>query len=133
MSLSRVRPIGRVVLSMVLLVGCASSGGQSEGAGRAIETGSGPGYETMQIVVRNDLPSGAASSIQVVSTTGERTLLGAVPPLETQTFNVRLNGDWSYRLVAESVGGRRVSSQLFTVSPGGQVSWRLPDNFLAGP
>jgi hypothetical protein len=122
-----------IVAAALLAAGCASSSGRSEEGAQIVETGSGPQFETMQIVVRNDRPSGAASSVQVVSTTGERTLLGAVAPLDTQTFDVKLNGNWSYRLVAEAAGGGRVVSQLFPVSEGGRVSWRLPDNFLSGP
>ena len=122
-----------VIAAALLAGGCAGAGGRSEERVQTVETGSGRSYETMRIVVRNQRPSGAASSVQIVSTTGERTLLGAVAPLDTQTFDVTLNGNWSYRLVAEAAGGGRVVSQLFPVSEGGRVTWRLPDNFLSGP
>jgi hypothetical protein len=108
------------VACLLVLAGCASAERQQ---GRA----QGP----MEVVVENTRPSGAAVSIQIVSSTGERTLLGAVAPLNTETFRVTLSQDWSYRLVAQTPEGGRIVSQSFALAPGEEVHWTLPFNTLA--
>ena len=116
----------RLCLSLVLGApllagaGCASAGRQEAGAA----------LEPVEIVVENTQPSGAALSVQIVSSTGERTLLGAVPPLGSETFRLDLHGDRAYRLLAVSPEGRRIVSDTFALGPGERVRWTVPFNSL---
>ena len=124
MSTSRKFWLG-LVLGTVLLsaAACASAGTEEIAAG-------GP---PARIVVDNTRPSGAAVSVQLVSSSGDRTLLGAVPPLGKETFELDLRLDRAYRLVAESPGGRRIVSETFPLGPGNQIRWTIPFNTLFTP
>jgi hypothetical protein len=124
MSTSRKFRLG-LVLGAALLsgAGCASSGTQEIAA-------AGP---PARIVVENTRRSGAAVSVQLVSSSGDRTLLGAVPPLGKEAFELDLRLDRAYRLVAESPEGRRIVSETFPLGPGNQIRWTIPFNSLFTP
>jgi hypothetical protein len=105
-------------------VACASGGSSSSGAAAA-------GTGSAVIVVENTESPGRAISVELVSATGDRRLLGQVGPRQSETFEVDgLEPGVSYRLVAGLTGGGNVSSERFGVSPGERITWTLPLNSL---
>lgn len=119
----------RRVACVSLLLGLAGCGGH---AGRS--TGSEPGTVSggaPVVVVENTSTSAGALSIQLVSATGERTILGAVGPQRTESFPLEgVTYGVSYRLVAGLAGGGNIASERFALSPGARIRWRLPFNTL---
>ena len=98
----------------IALAACASGGTSSSGAGQAAPAGGGG---RAVIVVENTESPGRGISVELVSSTGERRLLGQVGPRQTESFDVEdLQGGVSYRLVAGLTGGGNVTSERFGTS-----------------
>ncbi len=117
-----------LVAAMGIAVACASGGTSSSGSGQAAAAGGGA---SAVIVVENTESPGRGISVELVSATGERRLLGQVGPRQAETFEVDgLEPGVSYRLVAGLTGGGNVSSERFGISPGERITWTLPLNSL---
>lgn len=113
-----------------LLLGLAGCGGHAGRSTRS-EPGTVSGGAPVVVVVENTSTSAGALSIQLVSATGERTILGAVGPQRTETFPLEgVAYGVSYRLVAGLAGGGNIASERFALSPGARIRWRLPFNTL---
>lgn len=111
-------------IALLLVAACAS------GERRAGGSGAAPAGD-VSIVIENVARPGVQLSVQLVSGSGERMILGAVGPQRTETFAVEdARPGISYRLVAGVAGGGDIVSEPFALSAGTQVRWRLPYNTL---
>ncbi len=117
----------RLVAGLTLALAACATGGAA-----GTESGAGIGSD-VTIVVENTESPGSTISVSLVSSTGDRTLLGSVGPHQTETFQVSVPTDRAYRLVAGLTGGGDIASDRFPLSPGAQVRWTLPFNTLTGP
>lgn len=87
----------------------------------------------VHVVVENDITPSEPLTIYLLTTSGERTFLGSVPPRSTVDLAYRgqdLSGE--RRLAA---GGRndrlRFISQPFNLEAGDVLHWKLPSNALS--
>jgi hypothetical protein len=106
----------------MLLTGCASAGGRTEGPTLPID-----------LQVNNNLPIPTDLSVYVVRRGGIRTLVGNVPPGATRTLKFKpVSFSEPYRLMAIRPNGRMIRSQTFTVGSDmtGAISWTLVPNIV---
>ncbi|MFN2431861.1 MAG: hypothetical protein ABR599_03415 [Gemmatimonadota bacterium] len=115
---------GGLALAIAALAGCASGGD-----GRQTPPPSSAGTVTFE--VRNTESPGTGLSVSLVSARGDRTLLGALGPRQTETFaREGLQESVSYRLVAGVTGSGEITSERFALAAGSTVTWTLPQNQL---
>ena len=112
---------------LFVLVGCASSG-QGTAAGETEEEGSGE-VSSVTVEVQNDLTSRRPVDVRIVSSAGERVLLGSVQLGRTRAFEYRSSSfSGTFSLIAQAPGGATIESQPFSLFAGYTVSWRLSTN-----
>lgn len=106
--------LGLVLLP--LLASCASGGRPTR-------------REEAVVLVRNNLPLPTQLTVYVVSTLGERQMLGNVIPRETGQLRFRAPSiSGQYRFVAIADGGRELVSQPVALNGGDMVEWNLLQN-----
>lgn len=109
--------------SAIALAACASAGGgRTEGPTIPIE-----------LEVKNNLALPTDLTIYAVTRSGNRTLLGSVPPRATRTFTFKpVSFSEQYRLVAARALGRDVRSEAFSVVSDmiGRIVWTMVPNIL---
>jgi hypothetical protein len=111
----------------MLLVGCAS-GGQGTAGGDTEEEEPGE-VSSVTVEVTNDPTVRRPVTVRIVSSAGERVILGSVPAGGTRTFEYRSSSfSGTFSLVAQAPGFTDIQSQPFSLFAGYTVSWRLATN-----
>ncbi|HYW06277.1 MAG TPA: hypothetical protein VE913_04935 [Longimicrobium sp.] len=118
----RFRGVLRVmVAALPLLAGCAST----------TNRGPAPTRMEVRVEVRNDLAPRHSATVRITSTTGSRSLLGAVSPGQTTVLSYQQPGFVGrYTLVAQVDGGPDVRSNTVVLRDGLRLVWALQANTL---
>lgn len=112
----RARVLLILCLALPLLASCASGGRPTR-------------REEAVLLVRNNLQLPTQLTVYVVSTLGERQMLGNVVPRETGQLRFRAPSiSGQYRFVAVADGGRELVSQPIALNGGDMVEWNLLQN-----
>ncbi len=107
------------VALLLLLAACAPGVHRPGEAGR------------IEVVVENDLAPPAAVLVRVLLDTGDRVLLGDVPPSHSRVLRFsNPAGRSGMRLLAEVSGGRDITSGPFSAYSGDRVTWALTTNLV---
>ncbi len=118
-------PLSRTLLPLVaaaLLASCATGGWKPS------ERVTG---EEAVVEVHNDLSPPREITVRVLSSTGQRVLIGTVPAGRTRTLRFQASGfNGQYRLAGESMGGSTVTSSYFTLSAGDRLVWTVGPNLV---
>lgn len=114
------RGVGGVLLTTLVLAGCASRGETDDGGGSGND---------VTVTVINDRIPGTMLTIYALPDGGVRRMLGTVAAGETATFDFRAAGG-QYRFVARELGGRQLVSPPVTVVPPELIDWRLQSNIV---
>jgi hypothetical protein len=85
----------------------------------------------VQIVVNNNFQPPGQVTVYIVSNTGFRQTLGNVSPGQKITFKYApTNATDKFTLVAQSNGGKKMTSQVFTLINATSVSWDMSTNLM---
>jgi hypothetical protein len=110
------------IASAFILAGCASARGRTEGPTVPID-----------VQVNNNLHFPGDITVYVVSSGGNRTLLGGAPPGTTRNFTFKpVSFSEPYYFLATRARGRDIRSATFTVRSDltGRIDWSLAPNVV---
>ena len=114
--------LGVVIAAAVVIPGCASIHGRTEGPTLPID-----------LEIHNNLLLPTDLTIYAVTEARTRTLLGSVPPASTRTLRFKpVTFTERYRLVAKRAGARDIVSEPFSVGSDmtGAIVWTLVPNII---
>jgi hypothetical protein len=87
--------------------------------------------DTAVIMVNNTNTVLSQMTVHLIAPGGERKRLGNVNLNESRSFTIRrANLSGTYRLLAEPLGHREITSHSFALSEGDAVEWNLRQNFV---
>jgi hypothetical protein len=111
-----------LALVLALVVGACSTTSGGRGAAKVSEPG-------VSIQVENDNTPSSDLTVYLVNQSGNRQILGSVPPNRTVTLNYDgpLSGG-QFRLLARPNGGRDIVSNPFALGGVARVRWSLRSN-----
>ncbi len=109
-----------LLVAALLVAACATSGGRRE-----------PRPTLVRVIVQNNLRPAGEVTIRLISSTGERRVLGSVPPGSDRTLEFEdATFTGTFQLVARLADGNQVESRSFTLFPAARVEWVLFNNTL---
>ncbi len=119
--------VPRPVLALLALVLALATGACASTSGaRGESAGSGQG---VAIQVENDNTPSSDLTVYMVTQSGNRQILGSVPPNRTVTLNYDGPvGGGQFRLLARPNGGRDIVSNPFALGGVTRMRWSLQSN-----
>jgi hypothetical protein len=119
--------VSRPLLALFALVLALAAGACASGSGgRGQSRADGPGVE---IQVENTNTPSSDLTVYMVSQSGNRQILGSVPP--NRTVTLRYDGPLAggqFRLLARPNGGRDILSNPFALGGVTRIRWSLQSN-----